>query len=483
MSSYRLAEGVIFQEDAKDGGGMLSIPYPRRLIRLSSSGCRALRRACGLEDTAGECETDIMNFARMLEMQGILIRVFAEFSERQLPPVTVIIPTYNRGPQLEKCLASLLELDYPRNKLEIIVVDDASEVPVEVCKPVSVIRMAANAGPGAARNTAVRIAKGEILAFMDDDCLADRLWLKDLVVCFQDCDVAAVGGQVAAASVTGVVERYEISQSPLNMGKQQRLLQMEGAHTYLATCNLLVRKQAYLSVGGFTPHLRVGEDVDLCWRLMGKAGLIYYLPRGIVYHYHRAKLSSFMGRRFCYAQSEASLANRFPGKRRQLHYFPGHVLLFGFVLPAWLLAGPWPALAGVLLLAAGQLLWQCRRKERETRNGQCNVGWRTLVSAVLKSQCTAVYLFCRQFSRYYSIPCGVLMAFLSPELLALELVMLFLPAFVQFRLKRPPLDIARFCLLFMVEDIAYQAGVYRGCIKYGNWRPLMVHPVRVGEHK
>lgn len=484
MNSYRFAEGVVFQEDPDHGGGSLLIPYPRRMIRLSAGGCRAIHRLCRPERDGGEQGQEIVAFGRSLEEQGILVRVFAELTEQDLPLVSVIIPSYNRGDELAKCLESVLALEYPQDKLEVIIVDDASPVPVQTARgPARIIRMQANVGPGAARNAAAQAAKGDILAFLDDDCLAARFWLKELVPGFQDPAVAAVGGLVKPASLTGSVERYEKSQSPLTMGDQQRLVQADGAYTYLATCNLLVRKASFLAVGGFDRCLRVGEDVDLCWRLLGGGALIYYLPRGTVYHHHRSKLGSFLHRRFCYGQSEACLSARYPQKRRELHYFPGNGLVIVLAVLAWFIGGVRLALATGVVLALGQMLRQVWLKRREVRHRHCDLGWAVIIWAVLKSQGTAVYLYSRHFSRYYSVFFGIISLFTLPGLLILCASMQILPALVQYRLKKPPLDLIRFCAYFVLEDLFYQAGVFSGCIKQRNWRPLGLKLVMAGTKK
>lgn len=482
MSRYRLAEGVVFQEEPGYGGGILLIPYPRRMIRLSAGGCRAIRELCRPERDEGITEQKIADFGRNLEEQGVLVRVFAEPAERDLPFVSVIIPTYDRGAELAKCLESVLALEYPQDKLEIIIADDASPVPAQVVRgKARIIRMKANVGPGAARNTAAQAAKGDILAFIDDDCLADRFWLKELVPGFRDPAVAAVGGRVEPASLTGPVERYEKSQSPLTMGDRQRLLRADGAYTYLATCNLLVRKASFLAIGGFDQSLRVGEDVDLCWRLLAGGALIYYLPWGTIYHHHRSKLGSFLQRRFCYGQSEACLSARYPRKRRALHYFPGNGLVTVLAVLAWFVGGALLALATGMLLVLWQLLRQILLKRREARARHCDPGWLAIIRGVMKSQGTALYLYSQHFSRYYSVFFGIISLFALPGLLALCAATQLLPALVQYRLKKPPLDMVRFCFYFILEDLFYQFGVYSGCIRQRNWHPLGLKPVVAGE--
>ena len=111
-----------------------------------------------------------------------------------------MIPTYGRPRQLAECLRSLAELDYPRERLEVLVVDDGGPAPLDdVVAPyrsaldLSLLRQD-NAGPATARNTGAAQARGDYLAFTDDDCLADPGWLRALAAVWAHSPEAMVGG-------------------------------------------------------------------------------------------------------------------------------------------------------------------------------------------------------------------------------------------------------------------------------------------------
>src|SRR3989338_1972884 len=97
--------------------------------------------------------------------------------------ITIIIPTYNRKNMLKKCLHILLTQNYFNEKYEVIVVDDGSrdgtkEVVRAFNNPQLRYYWQENKGPGAAINAGARIAKGDILAFTEDDCIVSKDWLK-----------------------------------------------------------------------------------------------------------------------------------------------------------------------------------------------------------------------------------------------------------------------------------------------------------------
>lgn len=127
MIHYRLASQVTLQTEP-NGEGSLFISHPQRIMKLSRGGVLALQQLCGGE--TDDLSLRILKFAQNLENQGVFIREFPQVSDERLPSVTVVIPTFGRPQMLTNCLESLKTLDYPADRLEIIVVDDASPQPI-----------------------------------------------------------------------------------------------------------------------------------------------------------------------------------------------------------------------------------------------------------------------------------------------------------------------------------------------------------------
>ena len=97
------------------------------------------------------------------------------------PDVSVIVPVYNRAKVIRPCLDSILAVDYPVDRLELIVVDNAStddtpRVLEQYAARIRIIREAKR-GPAAARNAGLRVARGEVAAFTDSDCQVEQSWL------------------------------------------------------------------------------------------------------------------------------------------------------------------------------------------------------------------------------------------------------------------------------------------------------------------
>ena len=105
-------------------------------------------------------------------------------SVTKTPFVSVIVPVYNQGAQLQRCLAALAAQTYERSRFEIIVVDNGSEDADAIAAavaPYSNARLTLEATPGsyAARNHGLTLAQGDILAFTDADCLPATDWLAE----------------------------------------------------------------------------------------------------------------------------------------------------------------------------------------------------------------------------------------------------------------------------------------------------------------
>jgi mycofactocin system glycosyltransferase len=227
--------------------------------------------------------------------------------------VDVIVPVYQRPELLDTCLAAL-RASTPH--LRIIVVDDASpdDAVGDVARAhgVILIRHPRNRGPAAARNTGLAAASAPIVAFVDADCAVTPGWLDPLVGHFDDPRVAAVAPRIRPRSDSAdLLPRYELTRSALDMGPRPELVAEGAPLGYLPSAALLIRQTA-LEHLGFDEELRVGEDVDLVWRLTNSGSLVRYEPASVVTHEIRPQLLDWAGRHFDYGTSAAELDRRHP---------------------------------------------------------------------------------------------------------------------------------------------------------------------------
>jgi mycofactocin system glycosyltransferase len=379
-----------------------------------------------------------------------------------LPSISIIIPVYNRLQDIKACLDSLLHLDYPCDKLEIIVVDDAStdETPDVVSRyPVVMIRNKENRQAPYCRNRAAARARGDILAFIDSDCLSDSNWLLELVPAFKDLKIAAVGGLVESYYHTRPLDRYEQVRSSLKMGLWPQRSASNNSFFYVPSCNLLVRKEVFMQTGGFDEALVVGEDVDLCWRIRNRGFHIEYQPAGRVFHKHRNRIGAFCSRRFDYGTSEPLLNRIYPWKVKQMVLAPLAALFWAGILLTVFFKTLW-----FLLFVGGIYLGDAVFRFNTIKQNDLGIKLNMVGISVVRSYASYFYHCCAFFSRYYLIWSIVLFPIL-PWPAAILAGMHLLTGIVEYGLKKPQLNPAQFLLYFTLEQLSYQLGVWWQCFK------------------
>jgi mycofactocin glycosyltransferase len=475
---YRLASQVdVIPDEA--GGGMLFSWRPLLALRLNGHGVALVS---GLSASQGLTLSEVA--ARVPEVSPVAAAEFVQDLERRRllvrepaapavwPAVSIIVAAHGRPAATRACVQSLLALDYPGERIEIIVVDDASDPPLDGALadlPVRLLRLEDNIGQSAARNLAAAEAEGALLAFTDNDCVASPGWLRDLVPYFGDPDIAIVGGRVVAPPPTGAVAAFEAVRSPLDMGASRGPVGPREAVAYLPTCNLMVRRDVLLACGGFAAEMRVGEDVDFAWRVLQTGARVHYAAAGTITHDHRARLGALLRRRADYGSSEADLQGRHPRNGRIMH-LPRAGLLALAALTAFPVA--WPAGAALALLAVGVVMVALIGKQRRLRRLGLAVSSARLGASILREQAAALYHLGHDVTRYYGLPLAALAALWPPLAPATALLMLVPPVCDHRRLK-PSLSLAVFIGLYWLEMAAYQLGVWRGCLARRCLRPLL----------
>lgn len=217
------------------------------------------------------------------------LRTSASWSSPKPPDVSVHIATYRRPAFLPELLACLEVQTLPAPRFEVVIVDDGSDddtwsvLSEQVAR--SGLRLAAlhteNRGAAAARNAAVTVSHGELLAFTDDDCLPSPRWLDSLVR--------------AAGGVDLVQGRTEPDPDPAGMqsGPWARTIRIVEPTALFETCNIAYRRSAFERVGGFDEGHAVsarpgrhafGEDVLLGSAVVASGGARCFAPEALVHH-------------------------------------------------------------------------------------------------------------------------------------------------------------------------------------------------------
>ncbi|MDQ0559943.1 GT2 family glycosyltransferase [Rhizobium mesoamericanum] len=204
--------------------------------------------------------------------------------------ISVIIPHLDQPEMLRKCLASLTREINPRLSVEIIVVDNGSNpLPTEVCAAFPNVRLLSEPvpGPGPARNLGVLHAVGDILAFIDADCIAAEGWLLEIEHQFsRNTQKSILGGDVRIQcenpSRPTLLESYE----SVFAYRMKEYIAKQG---FTGTGNLAVRAEVFASIGGFG-GIDIAEDRDWGQRALQRGYRTYYCPGMVVYHPARKTL-------------------------------------------------------------------------------------------------------------------------------------------------------------------------------------------------
>lgn len=211
----------------------------------------------------------------------------------RLPSFSIVIPTYRRPERLAACLRALAELDYPRDRFEVIVVDDGSgapPTPQTASLDVTVLTQP-HAGPAAARNMGAARARGEYLAFTDDDCMPETGWLRALAV------EAAAGADhvLGGRTVNALADNPYSSATQLLLDFIYEWHAARGGAGFFASNNLAVPAALFQARGGFDVGfpLAAGEDRELCERLRRGGGRLVYVPDAVVRHGHPLTLARY----------------------------------------------------------------------------------------------------------------------------------------------------------------------------------------------
>ena len=218
----------------------------------------------------------------------------------------MVVATYNGSRTLEACLQSLVELDYPH--YEVIVVDDGStdrtpEI-IRAYPTVKFIRRPSNQGLSVARNVGIAAATGEIVAFTDSDCIADKDWLNYLVQTLESGDYAAVGGPNISPPAHDHVQAC-VAAAP---GSPSHVLLTDTDAEHIPGCNMAFYKWALETIDGFDPGFRkAGDDVDVCWRLLQGGFKIGFSPSAVVWHHRRFTIGAYYRQQTGYGEAEALL--------------------------------------------------------------------------------------------------------------------------------------------------------------------------------
>lgn len=253
------------------------------------------------------------------------------------PFFSIIIPTYNRTAQLTNCLYSLTLLDYPRNCFEVIVVNDGGETKLEAIADPFRNQINLNlitqphSGPAAARNTGAAKAKGEFLAFTDDDCMPAPDWIQVLATNFTQKPDCIIGGRTINLLTDNIYST--MSQFILDVVYRHYNVKPHKSR-FFATNNMAMPVNLFRVIGGFETTFTTSEDREFCDRSLYNGFQMIYARDALVYHAHLLKFRTFCKQHFNYGRGafQFHLVRTRRGSGNLLQDFSFHLNLRNWLL-------------------------------------------------------------------------------------------------------------------------------------------------------
>jgi cellulose synthase/poly-beta-1,6-N-acetylglucosamine synthase-like glycosyltransferase len=226
------------------------------------------------------------------------------------PLISVIVPTRNRPASLQECLSSLAAQDYLEGRWEIIVVNDGGPPPWSALSPDLLARIPLRmedqdpAGPAAARNRGLRLARGSLVAFTDDDCRVFPDWLSQWAAGFDGRPWDALGGR----TLNAVPQRLGAQAQQYLVDFMYEYMRFGNGDAYLiVTNNAAFRREAVERAGGFDesfPHA-AAEDRDLSHRMAHAGHRLGFWPQARVWHDNPLTSLEYLRIQYRYGRGDA----------------------------------------------------------------------------------------------------------------------------------------------------------------------------------
>ncbi|MGW3650113.1 mycofactocin biosynthesis glycosyltransferase MftF [Streptomyces sp. NPDC000878] len=432
-----------------DGGRALVGGFPTRLLRLTPRARKLLvGRTVPVRDAASALLAD-----RLVDC-GMAHPVVRSLPVPPDSRYTVVIPVRDRPRQLERLLGSV-GVGHP-----VIVVDDASRQPASVAAVAArygarLVVLDTNVGPAGARNAGLRLVNTPYVVFADSDIVLDPDTVPTLLRHFADPRVAMAVPRITGltGAATTWIERYENTRSSLDLGAHPAPVRPGTPVSWAPTACAVARVDALRDVGGFDEGMRVGEDVDLCWRLVGAGLRVRYEPAVRASHEHRARLGDWFVRKAVYGTGAQPLALRHPENIAPAVFAPWSAVFAAALLAQRRWSAPVAgAVLGVVVVRIGRKFDGTRHPYRLAVPLAGNGAVATL------AQTSA--LLTRHWWPLTAVGCVV-----SRRIRRATAVAALADIALEYRRGDDSLDPLRYGVARRLDDLAYGAGVWLSALK------------------
>jgi mycofactocin glycosyltransferase len=362
-----------------------------------------------------------------------------------LSDITVVIPAFITSAE---SLADLKKLVVSLTGLTIIIVDDASPQAINI-DGARVIRHDTNKGPGAARNAGIAAVTTTVVACVDTDVMATSQQIASLAAYVINTPVGAVAPRITCTDNQTFISEFESHHSPLDLGPIPALVRPMSRVSYLPATVLVCNVQTLRNVGGFDDSIRMGEDVDLVWRLIENGVHCRYVPSIECPHTPRSSIRRMLKQRYDYGTSAALLDQRHPRaasplRANALLLTTATTVLMGYLYFAVILTVPTMVYFMISL-----------RSTSVPISSRVLLAWKGLFSTTRLLSLAIMRAWWPLFfiASFVSLRLGVMLTFSA-----------FVPPMIGLLRNKPNYPI-RYLLIRILENLAYGLGVWAGAIR------------------
>lgn len=442
-----------------DQGGTLVGGAPTRVLYLTAlaqslfSGDRIIVRSAASAA-----------FAERLLEAGVADPVVTE-----LPPVTdavtVVVPTRDRAGSVARLLASI------PSGMPVVVVDDCSRRPELVQRVAErhgarLVALPDNRGPAGARNAGLAVVTTPFVAFIDSDMVIDAETVPMLLRHFANPRVALVAPRIAGLEPEDQhnwITRYEQARSSLDIGAEPGIVRPGAPVGWLPGACLVARTSVIGDPGtinGFTPAMRVGEDVDLVWRISEAGWRVRYEPAVEARHEHRRTLFDWLGRKAFYGSGADDLAARHGRAVAPAVFTPWTLVFVGALLAQRRWSLP---VATVTAVVAGARIGRHLRPTPD----RARIAARLTAMGALAAASQTAQLMARHWW-----PLAAAGSLVSRRLRRAVVVAAIADAVYEHRRVDTGMNLLVFAIARRLDDLAYGAGLWQGALRSRSIRAL-----------
>jgi len=282
---------------------------------------------------------------------------------------SIAIPVKKINPYIRESIPKLLKPNYPKDKYEILILpnEKPKHIPKYLLDPRIKIIATGKVSPAIKRDIAAKKAKGEILAFIDDDSYPRKDWLASAEKTFNNLpeEFAAVNGPAVTPDKATSVEEmsgafFEIA---LGGGAAHRCKDIGRSFEIddAPSVNLLVKREVFIEVGGFGSEYWPGEDSLFCQKLKDNGYKLWHQNNLIIFHHRRKSIMAHLKQVSGYGKHRGNFFRKGIGCSRKATYLIPSLFLIGNLITAILSITLWFLLFVIYFVIIGINLCLCLR--------------------------------------------------------------------------------------------------------------------------